>query len=124
VLVKLSKLLLVVMLSLSIGAHWAILQSVAWCGMAISYSQDSSIKEGLAKTFDGKHPCKLCKIVAEGKKSEKKQEAQLKIAKMELFSISQLQPLSIPPLTPGFFPTDSFPSNRTEAPLTPPPRIA
>ncbi len=41
-------------------------QKHRWVGMAISYSQDSSsFSEALAKTFDGKHPCKLCKFVAE-----------------------------------------------------------
>jgi hypothetical protein len=38
----------------------------------ISYSQDAPIKEALAKTFDGKHPCPLCKEIAKGKQSEKK----------------------------------------------------
>ncbi len=123
-LVRLSKWLLVLTLCASIGAHWAILQSVAWFGMALSYSQCSSIKEGLAKTFDGKHPCKLCKIVAEGKKSEQKKEAQFKITKLDPLSIAQLKPLSIPRPAHQFFPTDSFFLSRTETPLTPPPRTA
>ena len=91
--------------------------------MVISYSQCSSIKEGLSETFDGKHPCKLCKIVAEGKKSEQKQEA-LKLTKMDPFPICQLKPLFVPPLTPGIFPADATSLDRTEVPLTPPPRTA
>ena len=59
---------------LGMGAHWAILQSVAWTGMVISYSLQSSFKEALHKTFDGKHPCPLCKQIAQGKRSEKKAE--------------------------------------------------
>ena len=123
-LIKLSKCLLVVALSLSVGAHWAALQSVAWCRMVISYSQGSSIKEGLVKTFDGNHPCELCKIVAEGKKSQKKQDAHSKIAKVDLILISPLKPGVSPPLVPAFLTTDSDPTNRTEAPLIPPPRTA
>ena len=123
-LVKLSKWFLVVALCASIGIHWSFLQSVAWVGMAISYSQDSSsFAEALAKTFDGKHPCKLCKFVAEGKKSEKKHQVQFKIPKLDL--------LSAPPATFVFTPPKPDHSNspvsvaldHTEAPPTPPPRL-
>jgi hypothetical protein len=124
VLVKLSKWLLVVTLSLSIGLHWTVLQSVAWCGMVITYSQGASLKEGLAKTFDGRHPCKLCKMVAEGKNSEKKQDAQLKISKTDLFSNLALKALFIPPTILGIFPPGLSSGSRTESPLTPPPRFA
>ena len=40
-------------------------------------STTESFCAALSKTFDGKHPCKLCKLVKEGKKSESKSEAQL-----------------------------------------------
>jgi len=123
VLVKWSKWLVVLALCFSIGAHWAVLQSIAWCGMAITYTQSSSLCTGLAETFDGKHPCKLCKMVAEGKKSEKKQAA-IKFSKMEPFPISQLNPLFVPPLTPEFSPVDSTLLVRADIPLLPPPRVA
>ena len=61
-------------LACSIGLHWGFLQSAAWLGMVVSYSQDGSIGQALTKTFDGKHPCALCKVIASGKKSEKKPE--------------------------------------------------
>jgi hypothetical protein len=122
VLLKLSKWLLVMALSISIGAPWAILQTVAWCGMAVSYSQGTTIKDGLAKTFDGRHPCKMCQLVAEGKKSEKKQETQLKISKIDLVAAAEVKPLALPPLQPGFFPACSDFTDRIESPLTPPPK--
>lgn len=51
-------------LMLSIGAQWVVLQGVAWVGMAVSYSiREGSVTEGLSQTFDGKHPCPLCKAV-------------------------------------------------------------
>jgi hypothetical protein len=62
-------------LCLSLGLHWAVLQSVAWTGMLVDYSRSGAISEAIQKTFDGRHPCKLCKLVSEGKKSEKKQES-------------------------------------------------
>ena len=71
---RLSKLLVVLALVCSIGLHWALLQSVAWVGMIVSYSQQGTFNEAIGKTFDGKHACKLCKIVSEGKKAEKSQK--------------------------------------------------
>ena len=75
---KLGHTLIAFTLICAIGGHWAILQSVAWVGMVINYSQDSSLTVALQKTFDGEHPCKLCKVVRAGKKSEQK-EASLKV---------------------------------------------
>ena len=43
--------------------------------MLIHYSQDAPFEEAVVKTFDGKHPCSLCKQIAQGKRSEKKSEA-------------------------------------------------
>jgi len=34
--------------------------------------QTCSVSEALSKTFDGKHPYRLCKQIAAAKKSEKK----------------------------------------------------
>jgi hypothetical protein len=62
-----ARFLLVCSLMISIGAQWALLQGVAWVGMAVTYSvQDGSVSEGLSKTFDGEHPCPLCKVVKKG----------------------------------------------------------
>jgi hypothetical protein len=47
---------------------------MAWLGMVVNYSQDGTVGEALVKTFDGKHPCALCKAIARGKQTEKKSE--------------------------------------------------
>lgn len=72
---RLAKSVVVLLLILSVGGHWALLQSVAWVTMVMEYSQESSISEAVSKTFDGRHPCKLCKLVKKGKESEQKQDA-------------------------------------------------
>ncbi|ODU23822.1 MAG: hypothetical protein ABS95_03025 [Verrucomicrobia bacterium SCN 57-15] len=122
VLVRLSKWLVVLTLTLSLGVHWAFLQSVAWVGMVVSYSQDATIGEALAKTFDGKHPCKLCKAVQEGKQSEKKQDA-LKVEGKKEFCFDSKISIPCPPsaFTLLSAPSDSALS-RTEPPPVPPPR--
>jgi len=64
------------MLVLSLGLHWAFLQTVAWTGMIVTYSRDASFKEAVTKTFDGEHPCPFCKVIKKGRAEEKKQEQQ------------------------------------------------
>lgn len=64
------------LLVLSLGMHWALLQTVAWTGMVITYSQCGSLQEAISKTFDGKHPCTLCKVVQKGRANEQKRDSQ------------------------------------------------
>jgi hypothetical protein len=122
VLRRLGHWLIVSALVLSIGAHWALLQSVAWVSMAVSYSQTFTLKDALVKTFDGRHPCKICKAVQEGKKSERKPESPKPITKLELFCGAQGLAVKAPIFSPIC--TDfTNPSGATAtAPPTPPPR--
>lgn len=73
-LARFSKAVVVLALAGSIGLHWAFFQSVAWVNMVISYAQGEPLTEALQKTFDGKHPCALCKQLAKTKQSEKKSD--------------------------------------------------
>ena len=59
-------------LFLIVGGPWAVLQTVAWTKMVIDYSQQATVSEALAKTFDGNHPCGLCKKITKAKEGEKK----------------------------------------------------
>jgi len=45
--------------------------------------RDASLVEAVGKTFDGKHPCNLCKQISAGKKSEQKSEFQFGLKKLE-----------------------------------------
>jgi hypothetical protein len=80
---RVSKLLLVLALAGSIGMHWAFLQAVAWTGMIVSYAQAAPLGEAMQKTFDGQHPCKMCKQIAKEKQSEKKSEYKFELPKLE-----------------------------------------
>jgi hypothetical protein len=112
------------MLIVAVGGYWAVLQSVAWVGMAIAYSQEASIGEALKKTFDGQHPCKLCLAVKKGKQAERKHDT-LKIQTKLDFVCLQLATFLSPdfPSTLLFF-SDEFAGARSETPPTPPPRRA
>jgi len=54
------------------GAHWVLLQGVAWTQMLVDYSRTGSVAAAVAKTFDGKHPCQLCDRVVKESGSERK----------------------------------------------------
>lgn len=84
---RLSKLAIAMALAFTIGLHWGLLQSVAWMGMVVNYSRDGNFVAAVEKTFDGEHPCALCKVIAKGKKSEKKSEYPTAGKKLE-FSYS------------------------------------
>ena len=63
------------------GGHWAVLQTVAWTGMAIEYSRDSSLAAALVKTFSGRAPCKMCQAIEVGKEKESRLPATVKADK-------------------------------------------
>lgn len=67
------KIITVILLVLTLGLHWALLQTVAWTGMIVSYSRNGSLTEAVSKTFDGQHPCCLCKAIQSGRKAEQEQ---------------------------------------------------
>jgi hypothetical protein len=47
-----------------------LVQEVAWVKMLVSYTQERGFKRGVIETFDGNHPCSLCKKAAELRKQE------------------------------------------------------
>jgi len=77
--VLLGRWMVVIALVLSTGAHWAVLQVSAWTGMVISYSQEVTVSEAIEMTFDGEHPCKMCKLVKAGRKAEQEKSTTLKV---------------------------------------------
>ena len=81
--IRFGKIFVAIALAVTLGAHWVLLQSVAWMGMVAAYSEHTSFKEAVVQTFDGEHPCSLCKAIAAAKKSEKKTEFALQTLKLE-----------------------------------------
>jgi hypothetical protein len=114
------------MLVLALGLHWALLQTVAWTGMLITYAHDGSFREAVAKTFDGKHPCPLCKIINEGRALGKGQELQPVKHGFELDPgvIWQATEFDFTCDVPPVSAPDSFAVAHTDEPPKPPPRGA
>lgn len=55
------------------GGHWGVLQMVAWAQMLRSYTEQKGLVEGVKETFDGDHPCPLCRHITEARQKEEKQ---------------------------------------------------
>jgi hypothetical protein len=119
---RLPRILIALALASSIGLHWTVLQVVAWAGMIVSYSQDAPLGQAVVKTFDGEHPCTLCKQIAEGKRSEKKPDLKFEFKKLEF----PYAPFAFIFRAPSFFWELGRGADRAEllthSPPVPPPR--
>jgi hypothetical protein len=122
VLLRLAKLILVLALACSIGLHWAFFQSLAWTSMLADNLRHDSLAQAVTRTFDGQHPCSLCKAIADGKKSEKKSEFPPRFKTLEFPPATEDFVLTIPA---SFAPPSGagvFAESLSETPPTPPPR--
>ena len=92
-------------LFLATGGHLAILQGVAWTNMVRDFAKTESIGTALEKTFDGQHPCTLCKKITEtgsGKKDDALASSKSKLGEF----LPQSHRLLAPPCPKPFhFPT-------------------
>jgi len=122
VFVRIGKIFLIVTLVAMLGAHWAALQTVAWTTMLADNLQSSSFQAAITKTFDGQHPCCLCKAIAAGKKSEKKTEFSFQSQKLEFPPLNETFALIAPPRFQPL-PQKNFPAKSlAQKPLLQPPR--
>ena len=121
---RVAKVAVILAVALSVGLHWALLQSVAWTGMLVTFAQQTTLREALTKTFDGKNPCRLCKFVRAGQESEKQTHSLLPLVKIESLPCSAVFAL-IPP-APLMLPAadNAGAPPRPESPPSPPPRAA
>jgi hypothetical protein len=119
----LPRLAIAVALACSIGLHWGFLQSMAWMGMVVNYSREGGVAEALVKTFDGKHPCALCKAIAKAQKAERKAEFPTAAKKFEFLYSEVLFVFAAP--TDGWTAGErpDKPDARGHAPPRPPPKI-
>jgi len=117
---------LVCLLAVSLATPWTVLQSVAWFGMVLTYSQETTLARALAMTFDGKHPCKLCHIIQQGQSEERQQGRKTAQPpdKMQLGLPPEIVRLFHPPIAACVSGVRVFPDPRYDPPPVPPPRLA
>ncbi len=105
----------------ALGLHWFALQSVAWVGMLVHYSSCGSVASAVEKTFDGKHPCPLCKAISKAEQGGKKPDFQpgrqidMDCCRQAVALIPPVRDFSWPafgPAAPGFAPEPGVPPPR------------
>jgi hypothetical protein len=113
-------------LSLCLGWHWAFLQGIAWTGMVIRYAAESNLADAVQKTFDGQHPCPMCKAIQKGKAEDKSrdQKQQTPKVKFELVMATQAFVLPGSPDFPRVISRTASAPFRCAGPPKPPPRVA
>ena len=121
-LVRCGKMLVVFALVLTTGLHWTALQTVAWATMLASNLRTHSMSEAMSDTFDGRHPCCMCKAIAAAKKSEKKSEAVSSSLKMEFPPVADKFILISPKPDSAFSLADLSAAASFPKPPVPPPR--
>jgi hypothetical protein len=119
---RLGHVLLIVAVLGATGTHWLVLQSVAWTTMLADNLRSGSVSEAIGRTFDGKHPCRLCREIATGKQGEKKSDVRLEWKKLEFSYAPAVFQFDPPSRFPGFQPPMDSASLLTHAPPVPPPR--
>lgn len=115
------------------GGHLGVAQMVAWVKMIHDYSSEKGLVEGVKETFDGEHPCAMCREIAEAKQEEQKQ-TPLPLEKTQGVSLSKwlalLPTLEIPEAPAGacdavicFGDAETFGLRMEPQPAVPPPRV-
>lgn len=90
---RMSQYLLIGTLLVSMGGHLALLQTVAWGKMMMDFAHQVSFSEAVDKTFDGAHPCALCKVV---KKSKSESEKKLLLKSEMKMEVALPAPVKVP----------------------------
>jgi hypothetical protein len=111
------------MLACFLGLHWALLQSFGWVSMLAHRSQRTTWSEAVRTTFDGQHPCWVCRVVQEARRDEKQLPRTVQVAKLEMTAPTELV-LFMPEMEKDghFFATVGDPPRRSHPPGLRPPR--
>jgi hypothetical protein len=123
------RLVLLLVAALSMGLHYAVVQVVGWVNMTVEYSQTAPLSEALVMTFDGKHPCELCKLVEKelGHTEQDDQRAPEKKAELKLPPVvCWVDGIQLLRLSHELLPSvkwDDSARYRRERPPLPPPRV-
>jgi hypothetical protein len=113
----------VLALSGAIGLQWLALQSIAWTSMIIDYSKRGTLCHAIAQTFDGAHPCSLCRVVNKANSSENKTDLQVLTPKVDMICTKGRAITLFRPFVNFEYSTSNcFLSEIAHSPPIPPPR--
>ena len=110
------------------GVQWNAIQVVAWAGMIVDYfEQTNDIDQALSMTFDGEHPCSLCKAIAEETNRDQDDQSDVAVVQIAMpigivaASTTRISHCNQRTLLFVFGPQSLAESRDAPAPLTPPP---
>lgn len=121
----------VLLLCLTLGLQWTLLQGIAWTEMFISFAQQGTVLEAVEKTFDGRHACPLCLKVKEGRQhgesngqSPDDDDSTKELEAKDTSAVLVGNTMIVPPTgeTISFAPLHAVLIIRHEMPEPPPPR--
>lgn len=118
---KLGKVVVIFSLVAALSAHWALLQTIAWTSMLANNLGTSSFRDAVVRTFDGYHPCPLCRAIAAAKKSEQKNQVAFGQQKLDFPPVEGSLVLIAPSRVEISSP-NTFAASVLQKPPTPPPR--
>lgn len=117
--------LIVCLLGWSLGFQWFSLQAVAWGSMLVQRTVQSDWKDAVQTTFDGQHPCELCRVVQSAQAEDDDASGSLRVPQLEWISDGESTPGAEVRLRPvPVYATVSQGSQRGTRPPVPPPRSA
>jgi hypothetical protein len=106
---RIMTMMMALALFVAIGGPLAVLQGVAWATMIRDYSRIGSVTAALEKTFDGKHPCAMCKKIASQRSHEEKAPVSVKAEKKaEVFIASGTSIVPLPIVRSFSYPPHPF----------------
>jgi hypothetical protein len=121
---RLAKLLVFLAAVQILGGHWLALQSVAWVGMIADFARGETLVVAIEKTFDGEHPCALCKVVKSGREDEQRKQVAKVLVKLDAVLLVVAQLASPQAEKWGYCAWVPRLKARSLAPPTPPPQAA
>lgn len=118
-------LTVLVALLLAVGPL-GLLQVVAWTGMAFNYGTRYGVTEGLGRTFDGQHPCSLCKEITKTRADNKESPSAVAVTPVKVIGvlsvIAQCPTAELSETRFAYYPASDFFTTRSDRPASPPPR--
>lgn len=115
------------LVGISLGFQWTLLQSVAWTVMLLDRSAEMGWVQAIETTFDGHHPCALCKVVRKGRDTQQQQTTiLLSFAKTDMVPSDRVFELPVPETAPAerLPARDQRAARRSGSPPWQPPRFA
>ncbi|WP_193214388.1 hypothetical protein [Luteolibacter marinus] len=112
------------------GGPYLLVQSIAWAGMLVRYTQQDGLLKGTIDTFSGDKPCALCCKIADSKRHDRGETPALPAGATKLL---ELIPVTVVTVSPPRFtaaPAVTFAGldpaldEGGQSPPVPPPRAA